>query len=119
MKILIKSDVYNICKRIQNFDKSYRLIYDTNTKQYKIYSIKSHQIFELIDGIKLSYVCTLPYNELDERSIKHLYNTSIDNINEIVNQMDKYNQKLEHEKQLKLKNQSLEVAENKLRQLTK
>lgn len=119
MKILIKSDIYNICKRIQNFDKSYRLIYDINSKQYKIYSIKPHQIFELIDGIKLSYVCTLPYNELDERSIKHLYNTSIENINDFIHQIDKHNQKLEYENQLKLKNQSLEFAENKLRQLTK
>ena len=38
MKILIKSDVFNICNRVKSFDSSYRVVYDLSTNKYQIYS---------------------------------------------------------------------------------
>ena len=40
-------------------------------------------------------------------------------LEDIIKQIDDDNQRLEHHNQLKLKNQSISLAENKLRQLTK
>lgn len=118
MKILVKNDVYNICNRIKKFDCSYKIVYNNVSNRYEIYSTKLTQAVELISGIPLSYVCTLPYNELDARVIKYLYDTSVENMESIIKKIDNDNQKLEYQNRLKLKEQSLQIAETKLRQLT-
>lgn len=119
MKILIKSDIYNICNRIKVFDKTYRLVYNCDINKYQIYSTNLGRVVEKVGSICMSYVSTLPYEELDERSIRYLRNTMIDNINEYINEIDRHNQKLEYENGIKVKNQSLQFAEERLRQLTK
>ena len=118
MKILVKSDVYNICNRVKKFDTSYYIVFNTVSNMYEIYSSRLYQNVELISGRVLSYVCTLPYTELDERVIKYLYDTSIDRLDDIIAKIDSDNNELEIKQNNKLKNQSLLIAENKLRQLT-
>lgn len=118
MKILVKSDVYNINKRIKKFDSSYRLVYDIMSKKYQIYSTNLGVAVELICGVPLSYVCEIPYAELDVRAIQHLYDTSVENIESIIEKIDDENLRLEHQSESKAIQQSLEIAENKLRQLT-
>ena len=119
MKIIVKSDIYNICNRIKKFDVSYRVVYDIVADMYQIYSTRLSKSVELISGTPLSYVCTLPYDSLDVRAIQHLYNTRVENIEDIINKIDEDNKRIEYENQLRLKNQSLNIAENTLRQLTK
>ena len=118
MKILVKSDVYNICNRVKQFDPSYRVVYNDVPNKYEIYSTRLQLDVDVISGVPLSYVCAVPYNELDERTINHLYNTRVENIHRIVEAIDEQNQKLENENLQKLKNQSLLIAEQRLRQLT-
>ena len=118
MKVLVKSDVYNICNRVKKFDPSYRVVYNNVPNRYEIYSTHLQSDIELISGVPLSYVCAVPYNELDVRTINHLHNTRVENIHEIVEAIDKQNQKLEYDNLQNLKNQSLLIAEDKLRQLT-
>ena len=118
MKILVKSDVYNINKRIKKFDSSYRLVYNTASKRYEIYSNRLGFAVELVGGVPLSYVCEIPYAELDMRVIQHLYDTSVENIESIIKKIDDENLRLERQSESKVIQQSLEIAENKLRQLT-
>lgn len=118
MKILVKSDTYNICNRIKKFDSTYKLVFDTISNVYEIYSTKLHLDVELIGGVPLSYVLRLPYQQLDERVVKYLYDTSTDNIENIIKDIEKNNQQIEYECDAKLKYESLMLAENKLRQLT-
>lgn len=118
MKILVKSDTYNICNRIKKFDNTYRLVFDSVSKMYEIYSTKLRLDVELIGGTPLSYVLRIPYQELDERVIKYLYDTSVDNIENIIRDIESNNQQIEHESEAKLKYESLTLAENRLRQLT-
>lgn len=118
MKILVKSDTYDICNRIKKFDSSYRLVFDTVANAYEIYSTKLHLDVELIGGVPLSYVLRIPYQELDERIIKYLYDTSTDNIESIIHDIETNNQQIEQENDTKLKYESLMLAENRLRQLT-
>ena len=119
MKTLVKSDVYNICKRIKNFDANYCLVWDSQLKIFQVYSTMPFSEVQYIQGAPLCYVCSLPYAELDWRTIRYLYDTRIDNIDDIINQIDNSNMQLEYNNNTKLKNQSLTIAENKLRQLTK
>ena len=72
--------------------------------------------FELIGGLKLSYVCTLPYDQLDARSIKYLYETSVENLEDIIRSIDCANKKIEVDNEVKLKANAYLVAENKLGQ---
>lgn len=118
MKILVKSDVYNICNRIKKFDQTYCLVFDTDCKRYQIYSSCCGETVELIGGIALSYVCGLPYSELDERVVSYLYYTCIENIDSIISQIDTQNKNLEHKNEQELLNQSIDAFENKMRQLT-
>ena len=118
MKILVKSDTYNICNRVKNFDPSYRVVYNTVPNRYEIYSTHLQTDVDVVSGVPLSYVCSIPYDELDNRAIKHLHCTKVENIQDIVDEIDKLNKKVENEYQQKLKEQSLLIAENRLRQLT-
>lgn len=118
MKILVKSDTYNMCNRIKKFDGSYRLVFDTVSNMYEIYSIKLHSEVELISGVPLSYILKIPYQQLDERIIKYLYDTSTCNIERVIEDIENTNQKIERESYAKLKQESLTLAENRLRQLT-
>ena len=63
MKIKILNDVYNISKRIKYIDKDYYIVYDTSKHKFEVHN--SNQS----GG---SYCLTLPYKELDERSLKHV-----------------------------------------------
>lgn len=119
MKVLIDKDIYNICSRIKKFDKNYILIYDTDINKYKVYSSQINGVSETVCNKKLSYVCTLPFDELDTRTIKYLYDTRIENIEMIIKRLDEDNQKIEQQNQLKSSIRSLEIAENKLRKLTR
>ena len=118
MKVLIKSDVFDICNRIRKFDASYRVVYDNGSGRYQIYSTKLQGSIELVGWTPLSYVCTLPYNQLDVRAVKYLYDTSIENIDNILNLIDENNKKTEDDTNFKIKHQAIEMAENKLRQLS-
>jgi len=119
MKVLIKKDVFNISRRIKNFDNSYCIVFDDEINKYQVYSTNLNELVEQISYYQLSYVCTLPYNELDERSIRYLYNTSVENIDNIIKQIDDDNKILESQNELKLKQESLLIAESRLRQLTR
>ena len=118
MKVLIKSDVYNVCNRIKKFDNSYRVVYDNSSRCYQIYSTSLHGHIELIGWTPLTYVCTLPYKELDARAIQYLYDTSVNNLDSIIKLIDEDNRQLEISNQLKIKQHSLQLAEDKLRQLS-
>lgn len=118
MKILVKSDTFDMCNRVKRFDSSYRIVFDNVSNVYEIYSTKLHLDVELIGGVPLSYVLRLPYQQLDERIIKYLYDTSVDNIKNIIKDIEDNNKQIEYEADKKLKYESLILAENRLRQLT-
>ncbi len=119
MKTLIKNDVYNIASRIKKFDRNYYIVYDTSNKSYQIYSSDIKNNFEVISWVKLSYVLTLPYNQLDKRAINYLYETQVCNIEDIINQIDANNKAIENAQNQTSINNALQIAENQLRKLTR
>lgn len=119
MKILIKNDMYNIASRIKKFDRSYYLVFDTNKNVYQIYSSNITNSFEVISSIKLNYVLTLPYNQLDKRAINYLYDTQVCNVEDIINQIDAGNKAIENMQNQKTINNAINTVENQLRKLTR
>ena len=82
MKIKILSDVFNISKRIKNIDRDYFVLYDTSKQKFEIHN--SNQIGS-------SYCLTIPYDELDERTLKCVLKTQSANIEEILNEIENDN----------------------------
>ena len=86
MKIKIESDVYNISKRIKSIDKGYYVVYDTTTSKFEIHN-KSQK--------GSSYCLTLPFNQLDDRTLKRVRSTMSSNIDEIIYNLENDNKILE------------------------
>lgn len=86
MKIKICEDVYNISKRIKYIDRDYYVVYDT-----------SKQVFEIHNSAQFgtSYCLTLPFDELDERALKHVLKTQSANIDEILGTIENDNNQRE------------------------
>ncbi len=103
MKIKILFDVYNISKRVKSIDRSYYVVYDTSKKHFEIHS--SSQLGS-------SYCLTLPYIQLDERSLKYVRKTKSNNIEEILEQLENDNKQLESANKSSAFSNMLDTFEN-------
>ena len=84
MFIRITEDVCDICKRIKEVDENYYIVYNRVLNR-----------FELHDGsVKGGFACVLPFDRLDERSIRHARRTRIERIDALMRELDAYNEKL-------------------------
>lgn len=82
MKIKLMHDVFNISKRIKEIDKYYYIVFNTLAKKFEVHN--SMQIGS-------SFCLTLPFDELDERTIDYVYKTKSENIDKILEQIEKEN----------------------------
>lgn len=83
MKIRIKSDVYDIAKRLRLLDPKYFVVFDTDKYKYEV-----HNAGQVGD----SYCMTIPYDTLDARTIVLVRNSRISRIDEILEQIDRENE---------------------------
>lgn len=105
MKIKIESDVYDIVNRIKEIDDGYYIVYNTAKMVYELHNSKQ----------PYSYCLTIPYDEIDNRLIDLICVTNIRNIDNIIEDIDNNNDKLEKEKMNKFK----DVSDYKLREIYK
>jgi len=103
MKIKIESDVLDIIKRIKEIDDGYYIMYNQNNKKFEVHN--SHQ--------KRSYCLTIPYSQLDERTIKMIYETSIKNYDKITRELEEGNKKYQEKEIDKVK----EINDYKIREI--
>ena len=82
MKIKIESDVYNISKRVKNIYKDYYVVLNTSTSKFEIHC-KSQ--------IGSTFCLTLPFKELDERTLNYINETKSENIENIVAKIEQEN----------------------------
>lgn len=81
MLIKITADLYDISSRIKEIDDSYSILYDTEKDAYKLYQRGVYQL-------------TFPYKSLDARAIKYAYETRIENLDNIIKELDRHNEKV-------------------------
>lgn len=86
MKIKIMQDVYNISKRIKFIDRYYYVVYDTSKHKFEVHNSQQ---------LATTYCLTLPYNQLDERTLKYVRQTQTANIDEILDKIENDNNSLE------------------------
>lgn len=85
MKIEIESDAFDIVKRIKEIDENYFLLFDLEKEKIELHN--KNQIN--------TYCFTYPYDNLDNRMIDLIYKSNIKNIDNIMEDIDKNNMKIE------------------------
>lgn len=103
MKIKITSDVFNISQRIKEIDKNYYIIINTNKDCFEIHNSQQ---------INSTYCLTIPFKELDERVLEYVRKTQCENIDDIIEEIEKTNNKLESAKKTSAFSVVCETLEN-------
>ncbi len=82
----IQSDTFFICERLKEIDESYFLIFNFEKQKFEVHS-------SAIFGS--TYCLTVPFPVLDERTIDLVKKTRANNVDKIIEEMDRENEKLE------------------------
>ncbi len=106
MKIKITHDVYNIANRLRNIDSGYYIMYDTSKKCYEVHNKNQYDS---------TYCLTLPFLELDERTINYVNKTKRENLEYLLDEIEKDNSIVESEQ----KSAALHLFNNSLEKLLK
>lgn len=103
--ILLKADPYYISSRIKEVDEGYFLVYNTQKSTYELHN--KNQQFN-------TYALTIPFSELDERTIFLARKTRRENIYKLIAEMDEENEYRKRVSERAAKEQIKEVLnENK------
>ena len=105
MKIKIESDVFNIINRIKEIDENYFIVYNTNSKKFEVHNQRNVN----------SYCLTIPYKNLDARTIELIHKTSLKNYDKIIKELDDDNEKYKKKEIDKIK----EINDYKIREVLK
>lgn len=87
----VKDDVYFIDERLKEIDENYIILYNLEKNAYEVH---------LKGGGKESYCFTVPYGELDGRTIFYAQQTASSRRDKIIQEIEENNQKL-YEKSIK------------------
>lgn len=96
MKVIIEDDVFDILKRVREIDEGYFILFDTSNCKYELHNINQ----------PTTYCLTIPFDNIDSRLIDLVLYTNISNIDNIINDIDTNNNKIEFDNKNNLKNQT-------------
>ena len=86
---LITNDVYNIAKRVREYDDSLFIVFNTKSQKYELHSL---------DNKGNTFCMTIPYNQLDARIETLIRKGDIRNRGmEIWREMEHHNEQLERQ----------------------
>lgn len=91
---VITTSTFNIPERLKIIDNGYFVVRNHQTEQWEIHNSNQK------DG---TFALSIPFNELDERTIDRVKRTQIQYIKNIVAEMERNNEKLEKDKEQRLK----------------
>ncbi len=83
MILEIKNDVYYIAERLKEIDFKYFILYDTKKQKYEIH----HK------GQSDTYCLTVPFDELDARTVDFVNQTRVENRDRLLKELDEENRR--------------------------
>ncbi len=98
MKITIENDTFFVSDRIKEIESNYFIVYDTQKQKYEV-----HYKGQEPD----TYCLTLPFDELDSRTVDYVFKTQISKAKELFDEMERENDKLIKREQKRVLEQSL------------
>ena len=84
MKIVIKNDLFDIVDRLKEIDPRYVVMFDDDLSRYEL----------TIDD---KFAAVIPYENLDERTLRFAYYTRSENAETVLADIDKHNEELRRE----------------------
>lgn len=102
-KVLFEHGVYNIPQRLKEYDESFFVVYNTKSKKFEVHST---------DNLFSTYCFTVPFNELDSRTIDLVKKNDTKNKGpqDIEREINRHNEKIEEKKDKDFKNWIEDVA---------
>lgn len=97
---LVANDVFDIANRIKEIDQSYFIVFNAAKQKFEVHSLCQ------MGG---TYCFTVPFCELDERTVDYARKTRRENIAKIIAQIDFENEKLQKENFKQAKNKLEEI----------
>ena len=85
---VIDDDLFGISRRLKSIDDGYFVFLNYKTGKFEVHNKKDTPSLCLV----------LPYDRLDERTVRHVLYTRAERIAEIVKRMDEQNARLEQKK---------------------
>ena len=85
----VTADLYDIARRLREIDPDYRVWYSYRKHKYEI-----HNVGQRGD----TYALTVPYGELDERTLRLVRRTRAENAAEFIREIERKNAALRKEK---------------------
>ena len=85
--VVIKHDLYDIAKRLKEIDREYFTVYNFRLKRYEVH----HK------GQKQTFCLAVPYEILDERTIRLVRRTRAERAIELMKEMQRENELKERE----------------------
>ena len=86
----IQNDTYYICERLKEIDESYFIVFNFQKSKFEIHSSSQRGN---------SYCLTIPYDVLDERTIDLVRKTRAVNVDRLIEELDKENEKLQKQRE--------------------
>jgi len=86
--IEIKNDCFCICERLKDVDESYKVFFNLKRRCFEVHSFLQHGS---------TYCFTVPYSELDERTIDFALKTRSENREKIIMEIEENNRKVEQQ----------------------
>lgn len=82
---VIKSDLFDIVKRIKSINPKYYVLYNQTRKKFEVHYRRNKNTYEL----------TIPYDVLDARAVYFVQKTRIQNKKKLLEEIEKSNKKLQ------------------------
>ena len=102
MEIRIRNDLYDIADRLKEINASYELYFDTGRQKYIL------KAFGILQAV-------LPYDELDQRTLDYVYYTRRENVENVLADADRYNERKERENVQRVKDEIEDEYSRRLR----
>ena len=84
-RVPVTSHALDIPQRLKEIDPGYFVMLNTRTQKYEIHHGEGTDTLE----------CVLPYDELDERSVRHVLRHRMERLEALIEEMEEHNRRLE------------------------
>lgn len=95
--VIIKNDLFDIDKRLKEIDRGYFAVYNFRKKRFEVHH----------SGQKNTYCLTVPYDALDERTVRLVRKTRLERMEQLQKEIERENAKKEKE----IRNQVIKQAQ--------
>ena len=82
---IIEDDLFGVCRRLKSIDDGYFVFLNYKTGKFEVHNSKDTRTLCLV----------LPYDTLDERTVRHVLYTRAERVERIVAQMERENRRLQ------------------------